>query len=146
VLRYLKSDLADDLKKLQQGMDGKSLMLYSTLFFNDHPVVSTKKALSNLKLLRVQCGQINDKFSEVLKGLANLDPTFVGITNKISKIEGIWLLVSPHVAHLLASYLIHLLLAVKRLSGTLKQTIGNEQDEVRNGEFLLSAAVRQSYS
>ena len=39
---------------------------------------------------------------------------------------------------LLAS-LIHLLLAVKRLTDTLKQTIGNERHEVPNGEFLLLA-------
>ena len=87
-------------------MDGKSLMLYSTLFFNGHPVASTKKALSNLKFLHAQRGQINAEFSEVLQCLVDLDPTFEGMTKKISKIQGIWLMVSVHLTHLLAR-LIH---------------------------------------
>ena len=93
-----------------------------------------------------QRGQINAAFSEVLQGLADLDPTFAGMTNKISKIEGIWLAVSVHLVHLLA-HLIHpfsfILLAVpERFSDALKQTILHEQHEVRSGEFLLLAAVR----
>jgi len=130
-------------------MDGKSLTLHSMLFFNDHPVASTKKVLSNLKFLRAQRGQINAEFSEVLQSLADLDPTFAGITNKISKIEGIWPLVSAHFAHLLAR-LIHLFsfmfLAVERLSDALKPTVQHEQHEVRSGEFLLLAAVQPPYS
>jgi len=144
-LCYINSDLADDLKKLQQGMDGKSLILYSTLFFNDHPVASTKKVLSNLKFLRAQRGQINAEFFDVLQGLVDLDPTFAGMTNKISKIQGIWLMVSVHLAHLLAC-LIHpfsfIRLAVERLWSALKPTVQHEQHEVWSSEFLLLAAVR----
>ena len=143
-LRYINSDLADDLKDLQQDVDGKSLIPYSTSFSNHHPVASTEKDLSKFKFLRAQRGQINAEFSEVLKGLVDLDPTFAGMTNKFSKIQGIWLMVSVHLAHLLAR-LIHpfpFTLAVERFPDALEQTIRHEPDEVRGGEFLLLAAIR----
>ena len=60
----------------------------------------------------------NAEFFDILQGLVDLDPTFAGMTNKISKIQGIWLMVSVHLAHLLAC-LIHpfsfIRLAVERL-------------------------------
>jgi len=37
---------------------------------------------------------IVEEFSDVHKVLADLDPSFKGMCNKISKIQGIWLLVS----------------------------------------------------
>ena len=117
--------------------------------FNDHSVASTEKSLSKLKFLRAQRGQIKAEFSEVLKGLADLDPTFAGMTNKIRKIQGIWLMVNVHLAHLLARLIFlipFILLAVERFSDALIQTIRHEPHQVRSGEFLLLAAVWPPYS
>jgi len=94
---FRKTNAAQSMRLiLHHGMDGKSLVLYSMLSFNDHPVVSIEKAMSTFKLLRAQRGHINAEFSEVLQCLANPDPTFAGMTNEASKIQGIWLMVSVH--------------------------------------------------
>ena len=100
--------------------------------------------------MRDQRWQINTEFSPVLRSLLDLDPTFTGISNKISKIEGIWPLVSGHFAHLLARLippLYFMFLAGGRLSDALKQTTRHEHHGVlRSGELLLLAAVRPPYS
>ena len=52
-----------------------------------------------MKFMRDQRWQINEKCSEVLQSLVDLDPTFTGLSRKLRKIEGVWLLVSAHFAH-----------------------------------------------
>jgi len=99
--RYLDSNTQDDLKKLQQDLDGDLKRLRKDLnhssknsyHAHDLDVASTKADLSKLKsLYEYERDGVVEEFSDVAKVLADLDPSFKGMCNKISKIHGIWLL------------------------------------------------------
>jgi hypothetical protein len=88
----LRQGLDDDPKKTQQDLDGTPLLLCSTPFFNEYPVKSTNHFLSNLKsVYECQPDHINAEFSEALQGAVKLEPTFKGMSDKVPKIQGIWL-------------------------------------------------------
>jgi hypothetical protein len=50
--------------------------------------------------MREQSALIHDEFSTVLQDIFRLEPIFIGMTEQISAIQGIWQMVSVHFAHL----------------------------------------------
>jgi Skp family chaperone for outer membrane proteins len=126
-LSYLDSNLADELKKLQQDLVGDLKRLREDLnhdsknshHVQDLDVASTKKDLSKLKsIYEHERDDIVEEFSDVRKVLADLDAAFKGMCNKISKIQGIWLLLLKD-----SQTLIH----------TLSDMKGTRHEEVFNG-------------
>jgi len=86
--KKLQQDLDDDLKKLQQGLGDDSKKPQQ-----DVDVMSTNNVLSNLKsAYECQRDHIKAKFSEAVQGAATLERTFEGMSDGITKIYRIWLL------------------------------------------------------